>query len=74
MLVIFAYKECPQIWRGGDPPTKIKARDVFEIKLDEQELSLVKKHLHRIPYSNNNAEFYYGDMAKYIAKALGSVS
>lgn len=74
MVLIFAHKEYPQIWKRGEPPTKVKARDVFEIKIDDEELLVVKKHLHRIPYSNNSSECYYGDMAKYIAKAIGSVS
>ncbi len=72
MIVIFAYKQYPEFWRKGEPPCKIQAKDIFEIKVDGDELTLIKSNLHRIPYSNNSQESYYGDLAKYISKAIGA--
>ncbi len=74
MMFIFAHKQYPQIWRIGEPPCNIRSSDVFEIKVDNEELNMLRKHIHRIPYSNNDHECYYGDMAKYISKALGATS
>lgn len=71
MILIFSTKECPQFWKIGDKPL-VKAKDVMEIRLDGEELQFVKKNLTRIPYSKNPVEFYFGDMAKYISKAIGS--
>ncbi len=71
MIVIFSSKEYPQIWKLGDKPT-VKARDILEIRMDGEELQLVKKHLNKIPFSKNEVEHYFGDMAKFIAKAIGA--
>jgi hypothetical protein len=71
MIVLFSVKDPPQIWKVGERPT-LKARNVVEIKIDGEELSIVRRHLHRMPHSNNDFEFYYGDMAKYIARAIGA--
>lgn len=71
MIVIFSTKDYPQMWRVGEKPTS-KARDIVEIRIEGEELSLVKKHLNKIPFSKNPVEHYFGDMAKYIAKAIGA--
>ena len=71
MILIFSVKDYPQIWKVGDKPLA-KARDILEIRLDGEELQLVKKHLSRIPFSKNSIEHYFGDMAKYVAKAIGA--
>lgn len=73
MIVIFSSKEYPQIWKLGDKAT-VKARDVLEIRLDGEELQFVKKHLNRIPFSKNPVEHYFGDMAKFISKAIGATT
>ena len=44
MIIIFAHKEYPQIWKKGEPPSNVKARDIFEIKVDDDELQIVKMH------------------------------
>lgn len=57
-------------WHVDTPPVNVNLHSVEEVQADCDELELILTKCKNIPYHNGRVQNWYGDHAKFIAKAV----